>query len=122
MAYKDPEKLVKWLESNREDQNAKKRSYYAAHKVQWREQQLKRDFGISLSQWEEMFVGQNGLCAICGDWLKFDGSTQVDHDHRDGKIRALLCGRCNRALSNLRDSSFIAEQAAKYLEVHNGVR
>lgn len=82
---------------------------------------LKRKFGISEAEYEQMRQAQGGVCAIChcpelamraGKLLPL----AIDHNHATGKIRSLLCGRCNRALGLLDDSPERARALAAYIE------
>jgi hypothetical protein len=61
---------------------------------------MKVEFGITVEEFNEVLIRQNGLCAICG--VKFQNKRKkgphVDHDHRTGKIRGLLCNSCNLAV------------------------
>jgi hypothetical protein len=72
-------------------------------------------YGISLNEFKEMCVSQHNLCAICLSFTKLC----VDHDHKNGRVRGLLCGPCNRAIGCLKDSSVAAERAVSYLR-NNG--
>ena len=58
---------------------------------------LKHEFGLTLEEYNEMILAQGGKCAACGRPSKL----HVDHDHRSGRVRGLLCGPCNRALGFL---------------------
>lgn len=63
---------------------------------------LKHLYGISLEDYEQMLVSQNGVCASCG----FDPGDEVlcvDHCHSSGRVRGLLCGPCNRALGHAKE-------------------
>jgi recombination endonuclease VII len=60
-----------------------------------------------------MLVSQQGLCAICEKPMGDDPTT--DHCHRTGRIRALLCRRCNGALGSMDDSNARLETAIAYL-------
>jgi len=67
-----------------------------------------------------MVDDQDGVCAICGEppggrWKKL----HVDHDHETGRVRALLCVSCNRALGWFRDNPEILRKAIVYLEEHS---
>jgi hypothetical protein len=53
--------------------------------------------GITDARYFELLDGQGGVCGICGTTPK-TRRLHVDHDHRTGAIRGLLCHRCNRAL------------------------
>lgn len=80
-----------------------------------------RKYGISVSDYNKLLVQQNGVCAICREpetAVKAAGtrSLAVDHCHRTGRIRALLCSQCNLAIGNLRESPLLARAAATYLE------
>lgn len=54
--------------------------------------QYRRLYGISIEQVEELTKRQNGQCAICGDGTR---KLHVDHDHKTGRVRAMLCNPCN---------------------------
>jgi Autographiviridae endonuclease VII len=78
---------------------------------------LKTKYGLTEAARDALFTAQGNACAICratmsaGRWK----SWVVDHDHETGKVRGILCGRCNRALGFMGDSLAIVETAADYL-------
>jgi len=82
--------------------------------------QLKRNYGITLEEYGNMLRAQGGRCAICrsrkaggkGRWMF------VDHNHKTGKVRKLLCLRCNAMLGSADDSPERLEKAAAYLRDH----
>lgn len=76
---------------------------------------LKRKFGISLSEYEDMLVKQSGVCAICGKPEQTDRSLAVDHCHETGFVRGLLCVKCNTGMGNLGDNVEILQKAIDYL-------
>lgn len=65
------------------------------------------------------FLAHNGLCDICGRapqaTEKRPGRLNIDHDHRTGKFRGLLCGLCNRAIGMLGDDPKVLASAIEYL-------
>lgn len=64
-----------------------------------RSQHLKKTYGITLEDYNELFLRQNEKCAICGKaQTESNRRFGVDHDHRTGKIRGILCSGCNSAL------------------------
>jgi hypothetical protein len=75
---------------------------------------LKRDFGISIDEYEEMVRLQNGVCKICGNPDRRRGLA-VDHDHSTGVIRGLLCSQCNTALGLFKDNPAVLGSAIQYL-------
>lgn len=80
----------------------------------------RRLYDISEEQFETMWRDQEGLCVICEDFLiPFGkGTCVIDHDHDTGKVRGLLCSRCNLAIGHLRDDPESCDRAAAYLRRH----
>jgi hypothetical protein len=70
-----------------------------------RKEQLKKKYKISIQQYEEMLASQRGVCALCGsaDRKSKYGHFSIDHCHKTGRIRGLLCYRCNTILGVLGD-------------------
>ncbi len=80
-----------------------------------RDWNLKDRYGISLDQYNQLLEAQAGRCAICRNQPK-TRALHVDHDHKSGKIRGLLCMNCNRRLlSAAYDSPFRLFNAGLYL-------
>lgn len=97
--------------------------YYSQHKdeikKELRNTRLQQLYGISLVQYEEIFSRQLGVCAICQKEEVTKGKLlNVDHDHETGKIRQLLCTRCNCGLGSFLDDPRLLREAAEYLEKH----
>lgn len=69
-----------------------------------------------------LYEGQNGLCAICSFDLSETSQdrirTALDHSHRNGKVRGLLCSRCNCGIGQFKDSVDLLIKAAEYLLYH----
>ncbi len=63
-----------------------------------RNSKLKQKYGITLDDYWRMHDGQAGLCAICGAEESENKVLAVDHCHGTGRVRGLLCARCNRGL------------------------
>lgn len=80
-----------------------------------RDRTLRSKFGITLEQYNTMLTAQGGVCAICRTLNKDRKNLAVDHDHRTGKVRSLLCGNCNRGLGNFQDCPAILQRAMDYL-------
>ncbi len=72
-----------------------------------------RKYALSPLEYQRILAQQNGVCAICREP---DRELCVDHDHKSGRVRALLCGGCNSAIGFLRESPLLARAAATYLE------
>lgn len=78
---------------------------------------LLRNYGITYEQYLQLLEKQNHKCAICGtqESDRKGGDLVVDHCHRSGKIRGMLCQKCNLMLGNANDLVNTLEQAIIYL-------
>ena len=72
-----------------------------------------RRYGISSDFFGDLWQEQNGCCAICGTRLK--DKFYIDHNHKTGQIRGLLCSSCNVGIGLLKDSPDMLSKAIKYL-------
>lgn len=97
-----------WRQRNR----ARVKAYWRAHRL--------RRYGVTEEWFREQLVGQAGRCGICGDVMAPGPGTHIDHDHRSGRVRGLLCSNCNTALGLMGDSPRILLAAVRYLEVPDG--
>lgn len=94
--------------------------YRQANAETLRANERKRKFGIEHLEYAELYKNQNGVCAVCKNpetatrkgVLK---SLAVDHDHKTGKIRGLLCSDCNTGIGKLKDSVEVLQSAIRYL-------
>lgn len=107
--------------ANPSNWRTKNKNNYLKHKLGYRNRQLKNNFGISLEEYDLILKNQNGKCAICNktEGEKRNGKTKylaVDHCHKTGRIRGLLCGKCNKALGLLEDNMAIINKAIDYLQ------
>ena len=75
---------------------------------------LLRRYGITPDDYDRMLAAQNGRCAICRR-LPGKRALCVDHIHKTGVVRGLLCDRCNRAIGNLNDNHQTLKSAEIYL-------
>ncbi len=92
--------------SKRERKRRARRSAHNHH--------LRSSYGITYEEYETLLAAQEGVCAICG------GGTSkrhfaVDHNHRTGQVRGLLCARCNTGLARFMDSQENVERALGHL-------
>ncbi|MFD6286887.1 endonuclease VII domain-containing protein [Streptomyces sp. NPDC060205] len=84
----------------------------ACRVVQGRQGHLKRHYGMTEAERDEMVASQKGLCVIC---LKAP-AVHVDHCHETGRVRGVLCFNCNSAIGKLGDDPDAVRRAAAYLE------
>lgn len=106
----------------REKTKAQARENGRRHPHTKRNGRLKAAFGITLEDYDRMLASQNGCCAICGiaemhvNHPRARRNFYVDHDHKTGKVRGLLCQNCNFGIGHFRDSSELLRTAAAYLD------
>ena len=74
---------------------------------------LKAKYGITIEDYHAMFARQNGKCAICGTT---EEKLVVDHNHKTGKVRELLCHLCNAMIGCAREDIAILISAVAYLQ------
>jgi ribosomal protein S27AE len=80
---------------------------------------LKQTYGFSLEKYEEQLKKQDGKCAICKTGSPLEGHIKrfaVDHCHSTGKVRGLLCSKCNKGIGFFNDSTELLAQAIQYLQ------
>lgn len=82
---------------------------------------LKRLYGITEEQYDELFSRQDGLCAVCQrDASEFSVRLAVDHNHKTGEVRGLLCNFCNHRVVGRHTDPLLLRRVADYLEVGTG--
>lgn len=84
------------------------------------ERQRYKKLGVCNTEYDKMLTQQKGKCAICNSTLNSSRYTKfsVDHCHKSGKVRGLLCSACNTSLGMMKDSPLRLRRAAEYLERH----
>ena len=94
-----------------------------------RESHLKRAYGMTQQEHDRLLLSQHGQCAICGGkgkivmaetrWRKAlrvnSQGLYIDHDHKTGQVRGLLCPHCNTALGHFQDNPDLLMAAFAYL-------
>ena len=115
--------LQRYYRKNRKAILAKNRAWYRKNKKRRRAYNIKNQqtfrlrnkYGLTVEQFEKMVLAQQGRCAICGNTFKNSKDTHVDHNHATGRVRGLLCYRCNHGLGKFKDSEEALLAAAKYV-------
>ena len=86
-----------------------------------RRNSLRRNYGITLEQYEELLKKQDYSCAVCKRHKdEFTKNLAVDHDHHNGQIRGLLCNYCNHRLVGRHRDSNLLRKIADYLDQGTG--
>ena len=104
-----------------QQQRSKEKYNNPVEKRRRRNLHLIKTYGISLDDYSLILERQGGVCAICKRGYKgtrngIEIGHHVDHDHATGKVRGVLCTRCNVALGQFGDSTEYLNNAIKYLE------
>ena len=116
-----------WHRRNPDKAREHKRRYHERHPEKtWRfsdplkrrnahiKYRLRKKYGLVLAEYQRLLSAQSGTCAICGD--KFSPKVpHVDHDHKTGLVRGILCATCNWGLGSFKDNVDLMEKAITYL-------
>ncbi len=107
-----------WAKANPDKVAASQRKTYLRGKNSFRRARISNvmrcRYGISLADFEDLLIAQSGRCAICRKQLV---RPCIDHHHRMGKVRGLLCDGCNICVGHLENDSK-REAALCYLSEH----
>lgn len=124
---RSPEQQAKYNETRREkyardkayrdEQRAKVREWQTNNPDKRKAQRIKK-FGLTLEEFNQLLESQDGRCAICGfsDLTDPNFFPVVDHCHRTGHVRQLLCMNCNMAIGQFKDNPALLRAAADYVE------
>ncbi len=110
-----------YREKRKEQRKSREASWSPERKAQERERRyaycIKRKYGITLDEYRALMNRQDGKCAICrSPESSVKGCFHVDHCHRTGLVRGLLCSKCNQFLGLAKDSPEILGRAMSYLQ------
>lgn len=113
-----------YYQKNKEQINEKKKQDRKTNKSKYKEHNLMYFFGMTLAEYDMLFEQQNGICAICKNpetSCHQSGKIKdlaVDHDHKSGKIRGLLCSSCNMGLGKFKENAEYLRGAIAYIALH----
>lgn len=117
--YKDNNKeKVESAENLRLERHKKTRTTYYLRNIQLiKDKALKRTYNLSLGDYEKMLDDQKDCCAICNkNKSEFKKGLGIDHCHATGKIRGLLCSKCNTSIGGFDDDIERLQSAINYLK------
>lgn len=110
----------KWRDNNPEYFKAYSKNYNDNNKLYIANKSMINNHGISIEQKSAILKNQNNKCAICGKNIGLLGrDSHIDHNHETGKVRAVLCQRCNHLIGDCLESVDILNNAINYLKLHN---
>lgn len=114
--------LRTWRKNNPGKNAGYVRTYELSHvrpkrsKAHNRKRTLKRKYNMTPNDWGVLFASQGYACASCRTLLP-GRSWDTDHNHQTGKIRGILCHKCNVALGVI-ENTMLVSQLELYLEIH----
>lgn len=76
-----------------------------------------KSYGLTVEDYQQMWDSCGGVCEICGS--ASERRLCVDHNHITGKVRGLLCSKCNSAIGFVKEDLSLVEKLIDYLKVHN---
>ena len=77
--------------------------------------EVRRQYGITIEDVQKMTEAQENKCAICQETMT---KPHVDHCHKSGRVRAILCAACNKGLGCFKDNALLLESAMHYIYEH----
>lgn len=117
-------KARQWAKDNPEEsaERGKRHRLRPGYEARRRNAMLKKNYGISIEQFEAMAVAQDFKCGVCAtDKPGGSGSWHVDHCHKSDVVRKLLCSRCNLALGLVDEDEIVLQKMIDYLRKHKNV-
>lgn len=123
-------KALEWQKVNKERANAKNRRWASKNKLKKinlaRISKVKQQYNLTEEQYALLIKEHDNKCAICGreERIKLKGtlwSLSIDHCHKTGKIRGLLCAQCNVGIAKFDENIIFFQNAIKYLIKHQQI-
>ena len=118
-------KNVEWRKKNREKCCQATANWRVRNPDYENNRKLNERYGITSEKYSEMLDEQKSRCAICGnkETARHNRSNKiqklaVDHCHKTGKVRGLLCQDCNRGIGKFHDDTIRLQKAIEYLTKH----
>lgn len=97
--------------------NIKNKKYHTENRAMVTARQVAahraRRYGVSEKDYEQMLLSHNNLCAICNK--PSPRTLHIDHDHKTGQVRGLLCSTCNTGIGLFKDDISVLNSAIAYL-------
>lgn len=117
--YNKSERALKqsteWRKAHPEKVKLSSHNSFLKHREAYKARRIERVYGLSKEEYLALLKKQNNSCAICKNLFKAYGEPQVDHNHKTGKVRGLLCNKCNVLLGLASDNPAFLQAALDYI-------
>ena len=109
-------------EKNREILNRKAKAWRDRNKEKiYKSYDIKKRYSLTSTEYDAIYKSQNGCCAICGCIAStYIRGLCVDHNHKTGKVRGLLCAPCKAGLGMIKENIATAIAMVEYIKKHQG--
>lgn len=110
-----------WAKNNRALYNKTQRAWRKARPTLTDSYQFKSRYGLTLDQFDSMLISQHFQCKICKLNMSYAKKRRfcIDHDHKTGKIRGLLCDPCNSSIGQMKYNVDRLNSAIEYIKEHS---
>ena len=108
-------KSKQWRKDNPDKMLGYTKKYNKSSTEKRRRSTIKYRYGLSYEDWQKIWDNQNGQCIICEKPFISPSDACVDHNHKTGEVRGLLCHRCNCGIGYLNDDPKIMAKAIEYV-------
>lgn len=113
---KNKERIKIRDKNNKEKLREKFKLYYQYNKERFKTKALLRKYNLTLDEFNLMLTEQKNKCCVCQNEFKKIYEAKIDHCHKKGKVRGILCNNCNIALGQAKDSVEILSKLIIYLK------
>jgi hypothetical protein len=117
---KAKKRSVDWDRNHPEIARDRKRHWDQTHKKELSMSYMYRSYGLKKEDYANLMESQDYKCKLCGKELALEKKPCVDHNHKTGFVRGILCSKCNVGLGQFGDSPEFLRRAAKYIEDNGG--
>lgn len=112
---KNREQLKEYNQNNKEHKKEYNKKWRQDNKDSNKEYRYKKRYNLTLEEIDQMLIAQDHKCCICGKIL-METNRHIDHNCRTGKVRGILCPKCNLGLGHFDDNPEFLRKATLYIE------
>jgi Rps23 Pro-64 3,4-dihydroxylase Tpa1-like proline 4-hydroxylase len=115
------ERSLKYRERTREQAKQRAKTWYSQNKERAKKTNRKnklKQYGLTVDQYNQLIENQNNSCLICKKEFSEQIKSHIDHCHASGKVRGILCQKCNQGIGLFYESLESLQSAIEYLKKH----